>query len=80
MPHFTYQNTKYSVSKGIWVEKPHYSKHFNISMVISTAICISLNILQMFELPEKAPVVFSCVNKHLFSLPLPQNNASLQME
>lgn len=27
-------------------------------MIISTAICISLNFLQVFEFPEKAPVVF----------------------
>jgi len=41
-------------------------------MAISTAICIPLNLPQMFQFPEKTPVALTHENKPLsFSLSLP---------
>lgn len=53
-------------------KRPIVIKHFNISMAISTAICIPLNFPQMLKFLKKTPVAFSHENKHLFSRPLPK--------
>lgn len=84
----SYSNRKAFLALLTRIVNTHFQKEseqkipivINISTAISTAICIPLNFPQMSEFPEKTPVAFTHENKHLFSLPLPQNNASLQRE